>query len=119
MPKKHYEKWTKDDIDVVFSLRSRGETYAKIAKLMGRSTSAVTNAVYREIKRNIAEADSMTVQPPEFRQNITREELMKELLPGLNKLFGSEYEKYRKDFSEIMKPPTLFDRIKRKLGVSR
>ena len=119
MPKNHYERWTKDDIDVVFFLRSRGETDAKIAEIMGRSTSAVTNAIYRETKRNIAEADSMTVPPPELRQNITRQELLKELLPGLNALFGSELEKYEDHYSEIMKPPTLFERIKRKLGISR
>ena len=119
MTKHHYERWTEGEVDSVFFLRSQGKTHAEIAKILGRSASAVTNVVFRERKRNSALVDSMIGQTAELRQNVTREELMKELLPGLNKLFGSEYEKYRKDFSEIMKPPTLFDRIKRKLGVSR
>jgi len=119
VPKKHHERWTEAEIASVFSMRVEGKTDAEIAKDLGRSQSAVTNAVFRERKRNNALVDGMIRQTVELRQNVTRQELLKELLPGLNAVFGSEYEKYREDFSEIMKPPTLFERIKRWLGISR
>jgi predicted transcriptional regulator len=124
--KHHYERWTEGEIDSVFFLRSQGKTHAEIAKILGRSASAVTNVVFRERKRNSASVDSMIGQTAELRQNVTREELMKELLPGLNALFGSELEKYEDHYSEMMKPPTIFERIKRwfgsikrKLGIGR
>ena len=56
-------------------------------------------------------------------KNITRDQILKELLPGLNALFGSEYEKYENEhvkiYEEDQKKPTLFERIKRWLGISR
>ena len=119
MTKRHYERWTDDEVDSVFFMRSNGKTSAEIAQIMGRSASAVNNVVFRERKRNIAEADSMIVQPPKLRQNITREELMRELLPGLRELFGEEREKHKDNLSEIMKPPTTFERIKRRLGIGK
>ena len=130
MPKNHYERWTDDEIDSVFFMRSNGKTDAEIAKILGRSASAVTNAVHREIKRNSAMVDSMIMQASEMSQgfktvpeNVTRAQIMKDLLPGLNELFGSEYEKYENEhvkiYEEDQKKPTLFERIKRWLGISR
>jgi predicted transcriptional regulator len=126
MPKNHYERWTDGEVDSALFMRSRGKTDAEIAKIMGRSKSAVTNAIYRERKRNSDSVDGMIEQTVKLPKNVTREELLKELLPGLNALFGSELEKYEDHYSEMMKPPTIFERIKRwfgsikrKLGISR
>jgi predicted transcriptional regulator len=130
MPKNHYERWTDDEIDSVLFMRSSGKTDAEIAKILGRSASAVTNAVHREIKRNSALIDGMITQASELSpgfktvpKNITRDQILKELLPGLNALFGSEYEKYENEhvkiYEEDQKKPTLFERIKRWLGISR
>jgi DNA-directed RNA polymerase specialized sigma24 family protein len=58
MPKNHYERWTDDEIDSVLFMRSSGKTDAEIAKILGRSASAVTNAVHRERKRNSALVDA-------------------------------------------------------------
>ena len=128
--KRFYERWTEYEIDSVLLMRSNGKTYAEIAKILGRSDSAVTNAVHRERKRNSAVVDSMITQASELSpgfktvpKNITRDQILKELLPGLNALFGSEYEKYENEhvkiYEEDQKKPTLFERIKRWLGISR
>ena len=116
MPKNHYERWTDEEIDSALFMRSKGKTNEEIAKILGRSTSAVTNVIYRDRKRNGAL----------LRRSAARQEIMKDLLPGLNALFGSELEKYEDHYSEMMKPPTIFERIKRwfgsikrKLGISR
>ena len=37
---------------------------------------------------------------------ITRAQLLKELLPGLNALFGLEYEKYENEHAEIYETET-------------
>jgi predicted transcriptional regulator len=128
--KRFYERWTEYEIDSVLLMRSNGKTYAEIAKILGRSESAVTNAVHRERKRNSAVVDSMITQASELSpgfktvpKNITRDQILKELLPGLNALFGSEYEKYENEhvkiYEEDQKKPTIFERIKRWLGIIR
>jgi predicted transcriptional regulator len=128
--KRFYERWTEYEIDSVLLMRSNGKTYAEIAKILGRSDSAVTNAVHRERKRNSAVVDSMITQASELSpgfktvpKNITRDQILKELLPGLNALFGSEYEKYENEhvkiYEEDQKKPTIFERIKRWLGIIR
>ena len=128
--KRFYERWTEYEIDSVLLMRSNGKTYAEIAKILGRSESALTNAVHRERKRNSAVVDSMITQASELSpgfktvpKNITRDQILKELLPGLNALFGSEYEKYENEhvkiYEEDQKKPTIFERIKRWLGIIR
>jgi predicted transcriptional regulator len=104
MPKNHYERWTDDEIDSVLFMRSNGKTDAEIAKILGRSASAVTNAVHRERKRNSALIDGMITQASELSpgfktvpENVTRAQIMEDLLPGLNELFGSEYEKFENE----------------------
>ena len=82
MPKNHYERWTEKEIESVMRMRTEGKTDKEIAKVLGRSVSAVTNAVHRERKRNSASVDGMIGQTAELR-------------------------------------PTIFERIKRKLGISR
>ena len=51
MPKNHYERWTEEEIESVMRLRTEGKTDREIAHVLGRSVSAVTNAVHRERKK--------------------------------------------------------------------
>jgi len=45
---------------------------------------------------------------------ISRAQLLKELLPGLNALFGLEYSKYENEHEEIYETDPQTDRLKKK-----
>ena len=45
---------------------------------------------------------------------ITRAQLLKELLPGLNALFGLEYEKYENEHAEIYETETQSVALRKK-----
>jgi hypothetical protein len=130
MPKNHYERWTDDEIDSVFFHAIQRQDRRRDCQNSGTQCIRSNQCRTPRDKRNSAVVDSMIRQASELSpgfktvpKNITRDQILKELLPGLNALFGSEYEKYENEHAKIyeedQKKPTLFERIKRWLGISR
>jgi len=68
MPKNSYERWTEDNLNSVFLMLVEGKTHAEIAKVMGRSTSSITNVVHRERKQARNTIGKMIMKHAESRQ---------------------------------------------------
>lgn len=45
--RRHWERYTEEDLERIRELREAGKTYAEIGDIMGRSSSAIFNALKR------------------------------------------------------------------------
>ena len=114
---RHYRRWTDVECKKVLTLRSEGKSFDEIAHIMGRTHHSVKNkhdATIRSVKSAGRLRHTM-----DDKDVPSREQLLKELLPELNAIFGHEYERHKKEHSKTLRAPTLFERIKRWLGMGR
>lgn len=107
---RHYRRWTDVECKKVLTLRSEGKTFHEIARIMGRTHYSVKHKHDATIKS--VKSAARLRRAMDDKDVPSKEQLLKELLPGLNALLGEEH-------SRILRKPTLFERIKRWLGISR